>query len=193
MSGYETLSANSQNIKKFQLQQKARGFLVIFAIGVPVFLAMLAYLYYQDATQQNKTTATNQTEEAIALPETVPSQTTDPAQSVGGGVIPSSPATTPGQVSSNQPSGSIPAGVQTAINSIEANGIKGNAYVSSSLDTSSIPSGTSIRFERSSWTQYSDILGSVNATISILGQTRTGSVTFGVTEGAWKATGYSLN
>lgn len=202
MSGYETLSANSQNIKKFQLQQKARSFLVVLAIGIPVFLAMLAYLYYQDATQRNATTSTNQADESIASSDSTSTGFSDPStQPIDGSTI--APSTTPNSAASpitqapattNQPSANtIPSGVQTAMNSIEASGIKGNPYVASNLDTSSVPSGTSITFDRKSWSQYSDTLGSVNAAINAYGQARTGSVTFGITEGTWKATGYSIN
>ena len=200
MSGYETLSANSQNIKKFQLHQKARSFLVIVVVGVPVFLAMLAYLFYQDATKQNNAiNSPSAHEESIPSPEAIPTDTLTPNQSIDESTTPtySDPATTSPQAPpSHAPApttGGIPAGVQSALNSIEANGIKGSPYVASNLDTSNIPVGTSITFDRNSWTQHSETAGSINATISILGQSRSGSVVFGVTEGAWRATGYSLN
>lgn len=191
MGGNTAYSANSQNIKSFELKQKARGFLIILAIAVPVFLAVLAYLFYQDATK-NKTETTDQA--AISLPAASPGATTDPNLQAGSGTTAPGGTTNPAiQTPAAQPTSGIPAGVTAAMNSIEANGIKGNPYVSSSLDTSPVPVGTSVSFDRNSWTSYSAELGSANATISALGQSRNASITFGVTEGAWKATGYSLN
>lgn len=206
--GYETLSSNSQNIKKFQLQQKARSFIVVLVIGVPVFLGMLAFLYYQDATKQNKVfTNPIQNNEAIYLGDensiTSDPNQISPGQPVDGGATPnySNPANpnatnnspAPGQSVSQPTMGGIPADLTSALNSIESNGIKGSPYVSSDLDTSNIPSGTSIQFDRGSWSPQSDSIGSINASISILGTSKSGSVTFSNTGGSWKATGYTLN
>ncbi len=194
MSGYETLSANSQNIKKFQLQQKARSFLVIFAIGIPVFLAMLAYLYYQDAVSDNKPTSLM--EESVTSPDAISSDSTNPNQGINGTnassvAIPSG-TSTPGQTSPSQPvsSSGVPDGVQTALNSVEANGIKGNPYVT--FDTSTVPDGASVKADRSTWTATSETQGTVNGTISAYGQIRDGTLTFTMTDGVWRITGYAV-
>lgn len=101
---------------------------------------------------------------------------------------PSSP--TPGGTTPN--STSMPSGVTAAINSIEANGIKSSPYIASSLDTSNLPDGTTIRFDRSSWSSFSSESGSVKAIATIYGQNYPGSVTFSLSGGSWKASGYSL-
>jgi hypothetical protein len=87
----------------------------------------------------------------------------------------------------------IPDGLETALSSIESNGIKGSLYVSSKFNTSSIPDGTTISFDRSSWQKTSDSAGSIKATVAVYGQSRSGSVTFTKSGGVWQATGYSLN
>lgn len=209
MSSFDALSANSQDIKKFQVHQKARSLLIVVVIGVPVFLAMLAYLFYQDAIKSTQNNITNPENQSIAINSSDPSGSIgslDPSQvpTSGSPGVATGPAYNPGQANqgvenpsqgtTTQPSNkSIPAGVESAINSIESNGIKGSPYVSSNLDTSQVPTGTSITFDRSSWVQYSDNVGSVKVKLSVMGMAKTGSVTFSIEGGAWKATGYNID
>lgn len=205
MSGFETLSANSQNIKQFELRQKAKNILVILAVGVPVFFAMLAYLIYKNTTSQHTTKPDASTvQEPNLQDQTIPSDPLpqnpidqsqlNPNDSIPGMTNQNSPSVSqPNPQPSPQATAGIPDGVIAAINSIEANGINGNPYVSSSLDTSNIPNGVKINFDRNSWTSYSSDLGSVNITAQVMGMTKTGSTTFSLVNGTWLVTGYSIN
>lgn len=194
MGDYQALSANSQNIKRFQLHQKARAFLFILVIGLPIFLAMLAYLYYQDATQQNNKESVSQPEQAITTPSTE-SINTLPGDPLGS-EHPTVNNTTPPPASSSSPvsqtpSGGIPDGVTAALNSIEANGIKGNQYIT--FDTSDVPAGTIIKTNRSSWSAQSSSQGTVSSVITVLGQNHTGSLSLGLINGEWRVTSYSMD
>ncbi len=213
MSSFNTLSANSQDIQKFQMHQKARSILIVAVVGVPVFLAMLAYLFYRNAisTKQTNSTTSTTIEQQLSAEDTPSSSI--PNETVTTGQDPNQQyfSANPGSSSSTNQSGQssaptqqqspniqstntgIPQGVETAINSIESNGIKGNPYVSSNLDTSQVPIGTSVKFDRSTWSQYSESSGSVKVSLSVMGLSKTGSVTFGIEGGSWKATGYSID
>lgn len=198
MGDYSTLSSNSQNIKKFQLHQKTRTIILILVIGIPVFLAMLAYLFYQDAIKLNKPQTTNSITEESSTESTlgdssVSNETIDDSAPLQAPA--DSPMSSPAQTSPSQPTtqSGIPDGVIAAINSIEANGVNNNPYIDASLDTSQIPVGTKITFDRNSWVVFSDTLGSTNISASILGENKTGSVTFSSESGTWKATGYSID
>lgn len=85
----------------------------------------------------------------------------------------------------------MPAAVTPVLDSIEQSGLKDNPNVT--FDTSSIPSGTSVRFDRASWINISDRISSISGEVSALGQKRTGSLTFELVNSSWKATGYSIN
>lgn len=197
-----TLSANSQNIKKFQLHEKGKNILLVILIVAPIFIAGVIYTIYSQLTNQ---TSSVQTAEDLT-PQTgleeftssnpADSAISDPQPSSSNQVIqnPDEVTSAPSaQTSPSAPSASsIPPGVVSAINSIEANGIKGNPYISSNLDTSDLPSGTTIRFERNSWSSFGADSGTLQATASVYGQTFPGSITFGIEGGTWKATGYDL-
>lgn len=202
-----TLSANSQNVKKFGTQQKFRTLVTVLVVGVPIFLAMLSFLVFKNTSKKDNNTQTTHATVGSNIDSSIDSdnnygtdygqneQIDDPALSPA-----PSPAITSTPQSPNQQNpvvqqpiqGTIPAGVQTAINSIEANGVKGSPYVSSSMDTSQIPPGTSLKFDTSSWSQYSDSSGSVNATANILGTSKAITVSFTIIDGSWKASGYGL-
>lgn len=201
--GYETLSANSQNIKKFQLQQKAKSLLVVLAIGVPVFLAMLAYLFYQDAIKSSSTTnkesvaesATNQTglidspPNGIANSDQLTNNTMGNFSQPGSVSSPTQPA--PTSQAPTAASTGMPAGVTTALNSIESNGIKGNPYVA--FDTSNLPDGAIVKIDRSTWSANGTNQGTVKGTIIVYGQSQSGSLTFGLTNDQWRVVDYSVN
>ena len=211
MSSFNALSANSQDIQKFQMHQKVRSILIIAVVGIPVFLAMLAYLFYRNTVsskQVNSPTSSSIEQQLstddiysnLSPTETVQGQgpnqqyyTANPGPST---TNQSGQTSTPNQQqapSVQSTNTGIPPGVETAINSIESNGIKGNPYVSSNLDTSQVPVGTSVKFDKSTWVAYSENTGSIKVSLSIMGMSKTGSVTFGIEGGSWKATGYSID
>ena len=57
---------------------------------------------------------------------------------------------------------------------------------SCNLDTSQVPVGTSVKFDKSTWVAYSENTGSIKVSLSIMGMSKTGSVTFGIEGGSWK-------
>ena len=199
-----TLSANSQNIKKFQLHEKGKNILLVILIVAPIFIAGVIYTIYTQLTSQSSSvqTAEDLTPQTgldpFASSDSTNSANSNPQLSGGDSnqvtqnpdEVTSAPAT---QAPSSAPStSSIPPGVVSAINSIEANGIKGSPYIASTLDTSDLPTGTTIRFDRNSWSSFGAESGTLRATATVYGQTYPGSVTFGVENGTWKATGYDL-
>lgn len=191
-------SANSQNLKKIQLKERAKGLMTIAIIGIPIFLAFVAYSLYQQATA-DPNTATEQLAQDLSkdapqqiVTGEIPQGSTEPIPVASGSPSTTAP-TAPSAGQTTPASSGIPAGVTTAMNSIEANGIKGNPYVSSNVDTSLVPAGTAINFDRSSWTSYSESFGSVNVTFTVNGQPGSGSITFSIEGGQWKASGYSIN
>lgn len=215
MGGNDVLSANSKNIKQFELQQKAKGLITIAAVVLPLIAAAIAFRFYQNARTEN--TPIKQLAETLHDDQltgdysgidfsTDGSQTepldatTDPNQPVAGGLPAySSPTNSSGRTIDNgvspaspDNSGQIPQGVVVILNSIESNGIKGSPYIADSLDTSMIPDGVVVRFNRSSWEQLSPNSGVISGTITISGQTNHGSVAFSQINGSWKATGYTL-
>lgn len=210
-----TLSANSQNVKKFGNKQKFRSFITILAVGVPLILVVVSLVIYNNVVNPKKTTNDNASmitgddQSILSKDQTSEDLLTGGSSNVMPGDLgsgaptpqtsssPSSPQPALGGTSATQPnaspiSGTTPSGVQTAINSIESSGIKGNSYVSSTMDTSQIPPGTSIKFDSSSWDQYSDSSGRVNATASVLGQNKKIYVFFEIVDGSWKATSYGF-
>ncbi len=211
MSSFNALSSNSQDIQKFQMHQKARSLLIIAVVGIPVFLAMLAYLFYRNTvtSKQISSPTTSSIEQQLSTDDissnpspTETFQGQDPNQQYSTANPGSSATNQSGQTSTpaqqqapsvQSTNTGIPPGVETAINSIESNGIKGNPYVSSNLDTSQVPVGTSVKFDKSTWVAYSENTGSIKVSLSIMGMSKTGSVTFGIEGGSWKATGYSID
>lgn len=83
----------------------------------------------------------------------------------------------------------MPEGVCTAITSIEKNGIKGNPYVQA--DTSKLPSGSTIKFDRASWEQTTDTTGHVGFTLKVLLTTYKARANFELINGTWKATSHT--
>lgn len=200
-----TYSANSQKINRFRLSQKFGNLAILIVIGIPLLLGGVAYATYKRiiSPAENENNVAEQTPEMAGID---PAQTAldpnamiDPTTGApigstagGGGSIPpqgSAPASS-GQSPARQPAAGIPDGVVVAINSIEANGIKNNPYVS--MDTSGIPDGIVVSLDRSSWSPSSADAGSVKGTITYYGTPYNGSVTFNNIGGTWKVVGYSL-
>ena len=190
-------SANSRDLKRFRLMQKLKSASFVVVIGVPLLIGIAAYGLYEGLVNPKP-----QEEVAVVadFPDTTDPAvdapiTTDPNSPVSNGNVsstPQAPSAPAGSGSSAAPqTGSMPEGVTVAINSIEQNGIKNNNYVN--MDTSSVPDGTVVRANRSSWTAYGNDLGSVAGTISAYGQTKNGSLTFQLVSGTWKVTGYSID
>lgn len=192
------VSANTRNVHKFALQQKARSILFVVVIVVPVFIGAVAYIAYTNMTG-TQDTANLDGSATLGNPEGIdPANTSESTQVPNTEITPPAPPSvdTPNQSSGGGTQGAasaLPPGLTTALNSIEANGIKGSAYVSSSLDTSSIPDGSSVTFDRSSWSKESETAGTIKGTLYIYGQPQNGSVRFVETGGVWRATGYSTN
>jgi hypothetical protein len=202
MGGNTSLSANSKKLKNFQVQQKARNILYVAIIAGPIVIGVMAYTFYQNSIAPNN--STEQLAQDIKDKEPVsPSPTTSTSSEAT--PAPSNPSssetpTTPTPSSYNTtetPSSlqnnDIPSGVKKAINSIESDGIKGNSYVSSSLDTSTLPSDTTVEFKQSTWQKLGSDLGTIDAIISSSGQNYNISITFSLVSSKWKITGYSLN
>lgn len=189
------LSANSQNIKKFQLQQKGRNLLLLLLIAIPLFIGGFIYVLFQqyadettsaelitdyDGIDPQSTAGTPTTDGSISAPVYVPTDS-----STGN-------SSTNTSVASN-PAAGIPNGVSVAMNSIETNGINGSSYIADTLDTSNLPTGSTVKFDRASWVQLDDTTGSVNSVVTALGTPYQGSVTFTNYSGVWKVSGYGLN
>ncbi len=192
-------SANSKNIKRFQLSQRFGNLTVLLIIGIPLVLAGVAYSTYRRiiAPPAEEAIAINDAATPLDPSQTVndPYLTIDPTtgapitSDTPAGTTPSSPAPAPG--GAQQPASSaMPEGVVVAINSIEANGVKNNPYVA--VDTSGLPDGVAISIDRGSWTQNGPSEGTVNGYIDYYGQPLGGSLTFTDTGGTWKVTSYSL-
>lgn len=204
-SKHTQLSANSKKLQIFRLQQKLK--LVVFCSIFLLPLAMTGVWYVKFKSANGKPssipvaidgitpTVDDQLEQTETLEENPSNSNIEDSQSVAGG---------PGYGSGNVPSGSspapasstntMPAGVTTAINSIETNGIKGNPYVADTIDSNQLPSGTTIKFDRNSWSSGSATSGTVKATLNVSGQSYNGTITFNnVGNNVWKATSYSLS
>lgn len=188
------LSANSKNIKKFQLQQKGRNILLVILIVAPIAIGGFIYVIFQQYTDETNSAELVTDFDESAL-QTSNSQGTDSNLSTPTYV----PETTPsnagssGSTSSNSVNSTeIPNGVTVAMNSIESNGIKGSSYIADTLDTSQIPNGSTVKFDRASWSSAGPSVGSVNVTLTASGTPYQGSVTFESLSGTWKVTGYSL-
>lgn len=181
MNGDSIYSANSQSLKRFQRHQKVRFLLILVIIGIPLAIGAAAYRYYQQAINPNQA-------------KVQPAQ-----QSVGTGQAPeaisvdtANPTVSDSLAAPNSPASSIPPQVEAGLASIEANGLKGNPYVASNIDTSQIPTGTKFTFDRASWLTLNSNSGTINANVSVLSTNRAGSVTFAIVGDSWKVTGYSI-
>lgn len=192
--GAQNLSANSKNIKNFQVRQKLRGMLIVLIIGLPLLIGGIAYTAYRSyiaPSNQFAETDFDDTSQDTAMLDG--SGVIDPNMPVSddGTATLEAPSVPNPSTPSNTQSGDMPPGVEVALNSIEANGIKNNPYVT--VDTSGIPDGTAVRTDRSTWTQFGPTQGAVNGTISAFGQSRQGSLTFSLVNDVWKVTSYSLD
>lgn len=191
-------SANSHDLERFRLAQKLKSASLFLVIGVPLVLAILAYGIYENvinpSAKEEAIVATDASPQMIATDGSSTVTSPDQSASTGNGSVAPGNTTgsgqTPGTSASSQPGG-MPEGVNVALNSIEQNGIKSNNYVN--MDTSSVPDGTAVRADRSTWTAYGNDLGAVRGTISAYGQTKNGSLTFQLVSGTWKVTGYSID
>lgn len=213
---YDNLSVNSHQIKKFKIIQDAKIIIVVLVVAAIGVGAWFAYDYYQKAvselngTSQDESISTsepvtgtiedNNTADVISLDGSSTAQPVSPSTPSGSSSGGSAPGSTPpssSQGTSTPPplsaSNVIPDGVTLALNSIESTGIKGSPYVSPSLDTSSLPDGTAISFDRSSWVSLNSETGTIKATANVSGESINTNITFGQSGGSWKAVGYSLN
>ncbi len=198
------LSANSKSLKNFQMQQKMKGLITVAVIGIPLIIGIVVYQFYLRVTKPSEALTTNQeiTEiENSALPSETPTQEVPPSSTPnnsaatapsGGTTSPQTNGTTPG--STTNPGTPVPAampnGVSIALNSIEQTGIKNNPYVAA--DTSSVPEGTTVNANRSSWMSSSSTTGIVSGTVTIMGSTKNGTISFQLISGTWKAVGYTI-
>ena len=162
-------SANSKNLKSFRLQQKLRGLLILVAIAIPVLGGFFVYQQYK--------TSSNPATVAVEAP------ISDSAANTTLDTTLEAPATAVLDTK-------IPDGVSAALSSIEKTGLKDSTYVT--VDTSTIPAGSTVQADRASWIAYDTNLGSVSGTISYKGNVKKSSITFQLINGAWKVTGYSI-
>lgn len=196
--GHPQLSANSQNIKKFQLHEKGRNFLFVVLFAGTLFIGGVIYLLFSQYSQQSSSAelvtdfdttetqvtaptsdeATSATSQDVSSPSYAPQTTNPTATSNAGNAIPSG----------------LPNGVFVALDSLETSGIVGNPYVSASLDVSNLPDNATVQFQRDTWTQTDASNGSLNAMVTAFGQTYQGSVTFTLeSDNTWRVTGYGLS
>ena len=83
----------------------------------------------------------------------------------------------------------IPQGACEAMMSIEQSGAKNNEFVA--VDTSQLPEGTKIRFDKSSWSLSSESQATISATGSFLIKKVQMHVTFSFKNNKWLVTAYS--
>ena len=196
------LSANSKNIKKFQLQQKGRNILLILIIIVPLFIAGIIYTVFLQYADGNSTSAElvsdfegqDSIDQTVGGTDSAPVYTTpDDAISVDGGSSSNSLPTSPAPaVTPSTPASSLPNGVTITLNSIETNGVKGSPYIADTLDVSQLPADATFQFDRNSWIASDANTGSINVAVGAFGTTYQGTVTLKNFSGVWKVTGYSL-
>lgn len=190
-------SANSKNIKRFQLSQRFGNLAFIAIIAVPVILGSVAYATYK------RMTAPSSDDTEIATLEDAPGTMdfnqpindmppTGPVadEQLSGGAGSGASGRMPPSNSQARASNSAPEGVIVAINSIEANGIKNNPYVQ--MDTSNIPDGAVVSVNRNSWVSEGPDSGTISGTITFNGQPYNGSVVFNNIGGTWKVVSYYL-
>lgn len=197
------LSANSKKIQNFRLSQKL-GLIPIGLILVSsAIFSIWAYSNYQNILNPHKEEEATVIEQDPSVlyddpemndyglsnepitPESQDSSLVSPPTSSPQPTAPQRPST-----SQPSPDSSIPNEVTTIINSLESQGIKNNPNIN--LDTSSIPDGTTVRINRSSWSQNGNS-GTVDGIINIFGQDRNGTLNFLKTDSRWVVSGYSLD
>lgn len=194
------LSANSKNIKKFQLQQKGRNILLVLIIILPLLIAGILYTAFLQLADGNSTAelvtdyeGQDAIEQSVGETDSAPVYTTpDEAVSVNGG---SSTSPSPSQAptaSPASPTSGLPNGVTLTLNSIETNGVKGSPYIADTLDVSQLPDDATFSFDRNSWIASDANTGSINVAVGAFGSTYQGTVTLKNFSGVWKVTGYSL-
>ncbi len=208
----QALSANSKNIKSFLFKQKFYRFASLFilpgaiVIGLFVYVTLrydlVSHLPIQSQTSQlvelreGGQAATDSSNGAVVTQGTTPGtsgavksngqpMTQAELEKLYGPKPVAIPAPTPSY------SKTIPDTIPAILDSIEKTGVKNNPNVA--MDTSSIPDGTTVVFDRTSWINITDTTSSISGTVSALGQKRTGYLTFTQTNNIWKVTGYSIN
>lgn len=194
--GHTQLSANSQNIKKFQFHEKGRNLLFVVLFAATLFIGGVIYLLFSQYSQQSSSaelvTDFDTSEAQTATPNTDETATATSQDVSSPSYIPQN--TNPTTTTNNAAPSGLPNGVFVALDSLEANGIVGNTYVSSSLDVSNLPDNATVQFQRDTWSQTDASSGSLNATVNAFSQTYQGSVTFTLeSDGTWRVTGYGLS
>lgn len=193
------MSANSKNLRNFQAKQK---FKLLFSGMVIIAPLAIGGLWYVNRNGENESSSipiaisdpsSGIIDDSQLIDQTVAQESNDGSVAQ---TVPSAPSNqgVPSGSTSNSASdlGGLPAGVTTAVNSIESSGIKGNPYVASSIDTTMLPEGTTVSFNRSSWNSSESGSGTMAASLSASGQVFNGVITFSSIGGSWKATGYSI-
>lgn len=197
------LSANSKHVKNFRLAEnfKGFGFLVLFLAFGGVFYILytnqgdpanirdsvnsIAGIFGHDETPAQPI---DDRSVAVSVPPSSPDQTN--AQDIQ--PITMAPSTNNASGSANAPVTGMPQGVVDAIASLESRGVKNNPYVHSTINTSSIPSDATIKFDKTSWNKTSASSGTIKGTIISSQFSYSGLFTFSQVDGIWKAVAYSL-
>ena len=180
---YNNLSVNSQQIKKFKIIQNAKIIIVVLVVAAIGVGAWFAYDYYQKVVSDLNGTTKDASIGVSTSPVTGTIEKSDTD------VIRLDNSTSPQLSSSNE----IPYGAVLALNSIESTGINGNPYIVSSLDTTSLPAGATITFDRATWINLDTETATIKANASTGSETKNTNITFSQSSGSWKVVGYSLN
>lgn len=176
------LSSNSKKLNRFHASQSLN--LVLFMVIIAAVLATIpvGYKFYQETI--NPSTANNT--DSNGSIESIE----DDSQSLAineDAALEVDPSTTSTVASTGV---AIPEGVNVALKSIEQRGINNNPYIT--VDTSSIPEGSTFQPDRNSWYEIGTESGSVSGIVDLSGELTNGSLTFQYTNGSWKVTGYSI-
>ncbi|MCX6727209.1 MAG: hypothetical protein NTX11_00120 [Candidatus Saccharibacteria bacterium] len=177
-----------------------QGFSLIAAIAVSFlsgYLISSAFLSKQQPGSTAVTQVGKSTSPAVSAPI---EQTNDPATLPGSSPTPSTPGGSqipaPPPVPNEQPSEPVYCGVKgipqaacQTLESIENEGLKNNKYIA--VDTSSIPAGTKVTFNKKTWSQAGPEIGSVEFSFSYSGKSYVSTASMQQINNVWKIVSFT--
>ncbi len=169
------------------LQIKSIRYFTIGFIAVALVVCLLFIFVFAKDVPAVDSTISPAPDESSQIQEFSPEEV--PAPSPANDTPVTQPATPPTNASCA--SGvDVPAGVCSAIDSIEKNGAKNNEYVVA--NTSGLPDGTKITIDRASWQQTAPEFGKTSGKVSYGGKTYDGVIFFNLQREKWVVTSYEL-